>query len=89
MDQAHEQRAQLLAIEGVLLLAHLHPQLLCGDVLEQDAGQLQQKPSEQGRRGQRGGRLSESTPGQRATDRAHAGNGASQAKQRRVSLSRV
>lgn len=33
VDETHEQRAQLLAVEGVLLLAHLHPQLLCDDVL--------------------------------------------------------
>lgn len=66
VDQTHEQRAQLLAIEGVLLLTHLHSQLLCDNVLKKDANQLQQKPSEKGRRGQRSGRLSESTPGSTA-----------------------
>lgn len=33
VDQTHEQRAQLLAIESVLLFTHLHSQLLCNNVL--------------------------------------------------------
>lgn len=48
VDEAHEQRAQLLAVEGVLLLTHFHSQLLCDNVLQENADQLQEKPAEGG-----------------------------------------
>lgn len=42
--EAHEQRAQLLAVEGVLLLCDVHLHLPAGDVVQQHADQLQQEP---------------------------------------------
>lgn len=33
VDEAHEQRAELLAVESMLLFTHFHFQLLCNNVL--------------------------------------------------------
>jgi len=43
--ETHQQRAQLLAVEGVLLLRHVYLDLSAGDVLQQHPHQLEQEPT--------------------------------------------
>lgn len=44
MYETHEQSAQLLAVECVLLLCYVHFNLSGGNVIEQDSDQLEQEP---------------------------------------------
>lgn len=44
MDETHKERAQLLAVEGVLLLSHIHFHLLTGDFIQHHTYQLQKEP---------------------------------------------
>lgn len=44
MYETHEQGAQLLAVEGVLLLCNVHFNLSGGNVIQQHSDQLQQEP---------------------------------------------
>lgn len=44
MYETHEQRAQLLAVEGVLLLCNVHFNLPGGNVIQQHSYQLEQEP---------------------------------------------
>jgi len=48
MDETHEQRAQLLAVEGVLLLRDVHFDLSGGNVIQQHADQLEKEPGNKG-----------------------------------------
>lgn len=40
VDETHEQRAQFLAIERMLLFTHFHSELLCNNILQKNANQL-------------------------------------------------
>lgn len=48
MYETHEQRAQLLAVESVLLLCNVHFNLSGGNVIQQHSYQLEQKPGRTG-----------------------------------------
>ena len=52
MYETHEQRAQLLAVEGVLLLCDVHFHLSGGNVIQQHSHQLEQEPGTTGDTGQ-------------------------------------
>lgn len=50
MYETHKQCAQLLAVEGVLLLCYIHFNLPGGNIIQQNSYQLEQEPE-----GQNGG----------------------------------
>ncbi len=48
MYETHKQRAQLLAVERVLLLCNVHFNLSGGNVIQQHSDQLEQEPKTRG-----------------------------------------
>lgn len=50
VDETHEKSAQLLAVECVLLLSHVHFHLLTGDFIQQHSYQLQKESENESQR---------------------------------------
>lgn len=44
VDETHEQRAQLLTVEGVLVLTDVHFSPSAGEFIKQNADQLKEEP---------------------------------------------
>lgn len=54
MYETHEQRAQLLAVKGVLLLSNVHFNLPGGNVIQQHTNELEKEPRREKETSERG-----------------------------------